>query len=88
MPSDQFAGFANRAGRDYPIGFATDPIELDVTSGSPVTIPHGLGRQIAGYLVIWQTVSTGFTVTDPDADSSKELVLTPDATGKVRLVLM
>ena len=67
---------------------ATDPIELSVTAGTPVTIPHGLGRQVTGWLVLWQNAACGFTVQDPAADSRQALVLVPSGTAKVRLVLL
>lgn len=70
------------------IRFSSDPIELDVTNGVAVTIKHGLGRQVAGWLVIYQTVVVSFVVQDPDADTRKELVLVPNASGFVRLVLL
>jgi hypothetical protein len=67
---------------------ATDPIELTVTAGLAVTLAHGLGRQIAGYLAIWKSAPCEFTVLDPAADSSRELVLVPSGTASVRLVLL
>lgn len=66
----------------------TDPIELDVQASVPVRIPHGLGRQVAGWLVIWQSALISFFVQNPTADSSRELVLVPSASGSVRLVLL
>lgn len=66
----------------------TLPIPLDVTSGTPAIIKHGLGRQIAGWLVIWQTAACQFYVQDPHRDTSQELVLIPNATCSVRLVLL
>ena len=66
----------------------SEAIELSVTAGTPVTLPHGLGRQIAGYLVIWKSAACDFTVQDPAADSSRELVLVPTGTASVRLVLL
>ena len=68
--------------------FATDPIELAVIVGVAVTIPHGLGRQVAGFLVIWKTAPCDFTIQNPIADSSKELVLVPSGSATVRLVLL
>lgn len=67
---------------------ATDIIALSVTAGVAVTIPHGIGRQIAGYLVIWRSAPCVFTVQNPAADSSKTLVLVPSGTANVRLVLL
>ena len=67
---------------------STDLIELSVTAGTPVTIPHGLGRQVAGWLVIWQSAACVFTVQNPAADSSRELILVPSGTANVRLVLL
>ena len=67
---------------------ATDIIALSVTAGVAVTIPHGIGRQIAGYLVIWRSAPCVFTVQNPAADSSKILVLVPSGTANVRLVLL
>lgn len=67
---------------------ATDPIALDVVAGVAVTIPHGLGRQVAGWLVIWQDAACAFAVQDPAADSRRELVLVPSGSASVRLVLL
>ena len=67
---------------------ATDPIPLSVIAGQAVTIAHGLGRQIAGYLPIWKSAPCEFTVQDPAADSSREIVLVPSGTASVRLVLL
>jgi len=68
--------------------FATDPIELAVSAGVVVTIPHGLGRQVAGWLVIWRDAACDFTIQNPIADSSRELVLVPNGSATVRLVLL
>ncbi len=70
------------------LAFATDFIELSVTAGTPVTIAHGLGRQVAGYLCLWRDAPCEFTVQDPAADSRRELVLVPDGTAHVRLALL
>lgn len=67
---------------------ATDPIEMSVTGGVAVTIAHGLGRQVAGWLVIWRSAECEFVIADALDDSSKELVLIPSGTAKVRLVLL
>lgn len=67
---------------------STDIIELAVQAGQAVSIPHGLGRQIAGYLVVWRSAPTTLYVQDPSKDTSKELVLVPTATASVRLVLL
>jgi len=67
---------------------STDIIELNVTAGTPITIPHGLGRQVAGWIVLWQEAPCDFTIQDPAADSRQELVLVPSGTAHVRLVLL
>ncbi len=67
---------------------STDPIELAVSAGIPVTIAHGLGRQVAGWLVIWRSTACEFSIQDPAADTSRELVLVPSGTASVRLVLL
>jgi hypothetical protein len=66
----------------------TDPLEFSVTAGTPLTIAHGLGRQITGWLVLWQDAACVFTVQDPTADSRQVLVLVPSGTANVRLVLL
>lgn len=65
----------------------SDPIELDVTIDTPITIRHGLGRQVH-WLCVWQSAFVDFKVADPAADTSRELVLVPSNTAKVRLVLL
>lgn len=67
---------------------STDLIELSVTAGLPVTITHGLGRQVAGWLTIWRSAACEFSIQDPAADTSRELVLVPSGTASVRLVLL
>lgn len=67
---------------------SSEPIELEVTASQAVRIPHGLGRQVVGWLVVWQSAVCNFFVQDPAADSSRELVLVPSATASVRLVLL
>jgi hypothetical protein len=70
------------------VTFESEPIALAVQTGVPVRITHGLGRQVAGYLVIWTDTPCAFSVQDPAADSSRDLVLVPSATASVRLVLL
>lgn len=67
---------------------STDSIPLSVVSGVPVTIRHGLGRQVEGWLVIWRTVPVDFHVLDPGADTRSELVLIPSASASVRIILL
>ncbi len=67
---------------------ATDLIELTVVATTPVTIKHGLGRQVGGWQVLWRdTAGIDFHVQDSTLDTSRELVLIPSASGNVRLVL-
>ena len=66
----------------------TDPIELSVQAGVPVTVSHGLGRQVAGWLVIWTDAPVSLSVPDPDADTRQELTLVPTASARVRVVLL
>ena len=66
----------------------SDAVELSVTAGTPVAIPHGLGRQVKGWLLIWCTVPVEFFVADAAADTRRELVLVPSATCDVRLLLI
>lgn len=67
---------------------SSDVIELDVVAGKAVNIEHGFGRQIAGWIVIWSDAYIEFIVNNPAADTSKNLVLTPNSTASVRLVLL
>lgn len=66
----------------------SDPIELAVTASEPVTIRHGLGRQVRGWLLIWCSAPVEFFVAEPAADTRQELVLVPSATCDVRLLLI
>lgn len=66
----------------------TDPIELTVEAGTPITIRHGLGRQVNGWLCVWSTAPVIFHVADPRADTARELVLVPSNSARVRLVLL
>lgn len=67
---------------------ATEAIALSVVVGVPVTIKHGLGRQVEGWLCIWSTADCTFHVQDPAADTARELTLIPSASASVRLVLL
>lgn len=66
----------------------TDPVPLDVQAGVPVTVTHGLGRQVSGWLVVWSDAPVQLYATDPDADTRQVLTLTPTASARVRLVLL
>jgi len=66
----------------------TDPIDLALVAGQPTTISHGLGRQITGWLIVWQDAVVDLYIQDATADTSKELVLVASATANVRLVLL
>ena len=68
--------------------FVTDIIELNVSIGTPVTITHGLGRQVAGFVVLWRSAPCDFHIQNPAVDSSRDLVLVPSGTASVRLVLL
>lgn len=67
---------------------SSDPIELSLAAGTPITVRHGLGRQVAGWVAIWKSAAVDLYVQDPAADTRAELVLVPTATAKVRLVLL
>lgn len=67
---------------------ATNPIEVSVTAATPFTVSHGLGRQVAGWMVIWSDADVVCHVDDPDADTASDLVLIPSATCNLRLVLL
>ncbi len=67
---------------------STAALDLQVTSGKPVRIAHGLGRQVEGWLVLWQTAPVAFSIQDPGADTAQELVLVPNASARVRLVVL
>jgi hypothetical protein len=63
------------------------PIEVVVNDAQPLRIVHGFGRQIIGGLVLWQTTPVAFSIQDPAADTANEIVLIPNASATVRLVL-
>lgn len=67
---------------------ATDYVELNVTDGEVICIPHGLGRQVGGWLVVWKDAPVDFTVHDAGADSAQELVLIASGTARARIVLL
>jgi hypothetical protein len=67
---------------------ATDPIEVDVLDSVPFTIRHGLGRQAAGWLVLWCDAPVALYATGAEVDPRQELELIPDASARVRLVLL
>ena len=67
---------------------STDIIEIFSPSLVPITIKHGLGRQLAGWQVIWSDADIRFYVDDPDLDTSTEITLVPSTTGAVRIVLL
>lgn len=67
---------------------ATEAIALTVVAGQAVTLAHGMGRQIEGFIVIWRDAPCELYVQDAAKDSSKELVLVPTASANVRVVLL
>jgi len=69
------------------INISTDPFELTVSNGVDVTIDHGFGHPIAGWVVVWASADIRF-IADEAQDSRKSLVLTPIGSGFVRLVLL
>ena len=68
---------------------STKPIQLACVSGVPIVIPHGIGRQLNGWLIVWKSVAgLDLVVLDPNADTSNSITLVPSATGLVRIVLL
>ena len=67
---------------------ASQPIPLTVKANQAVTIPHGLSRQLHGWLVIWSTAPVHLSIVDPLADTSQQLVLMPDQDAIIKLVLL
>lgn len=67
---------------------STAALHLSVVSGEPYTITHGFGRQVVGWLVLWQTAACDFVVQNPLADTRQQITLIPSATADVRLVLL
>lgn len=66
----------------------SEPIEMAVTGGTPVTVVHGLGRPVSGWLVIYQTADISFWLTSQGSNVGDSITLTPTGTGTVRLVLL
>lgn len=66
----------------------TAPIEVECTAGEPVSVAHGLGRPITGWLKIYQTAAIDFVIQDATADTRAALTLIPSADGVARLVLL
>jgi hypothetical protein len=66
----------------------SDPIELTFTAFTPLTVRHGYGRPIKGWLVVWADSFLGLRVVDEEADTRTELTLVADASGSVRLLLL
>jgi hypothetical protein len=63
-------------------------IEVEAQSGVPLDVRHGMGREVGGWLVVWQDAPGAFHVTNPHADSRQALTLTPTGTFRARLVLL
>lgn len=59
-----------------------------MTAGVPVDIQTGLGRQVGGYVIVWQSAPCVLHVADPKADTRRVLRLVPSATASLRLVLL
>jgi len=66
-------------------GIATEPITLDVQAGIPVRIAPQLGREPAGWLVIWSDAPVQFHALPTVAG---ELSLMPSTSARVRLVVL
>ncbi|PKM43255.1 MAG: hypothetical protein CVV05_15525 [Gammaproteobacteria bacterium HGW-Gammaproteobacteria-1] len=67
---------------------STHLIEVDAQNGIPIEVRHGMGRQVGGWLVVWQDAPGAFYATNPDADSSRALMLTPTGSFRARIVLL
>jgi len=67
---------------------SSEPIEITTETGKPITIKHGFGRQLAGWLVIWSDAPISFYVHDNSLDTSQEVTLVPSASAFTRLVLL
>lgn len=57
------------------LAWATDPIPLTVSPGEVVRVPHGLNRQVAGWLVVWATAPVVLSAPFPGADTRAYLDL-------------
>lgn len=64
---------------------STEIIELTVTAGQPVRIAPQLGREPAGWLVIWSDEPVQFHALPTVAG---ELSLMPSTSARVRLVVL
>lgn len=64
---------------------STEAIDLTVTAGQPVRIAPQLGREPAGWLVIWQDAPVQFHALPTVAG---ELMLMPSTSAHVRLVVL
>ena len=62
----------------------SDPIELSVTATEPVTIRHGLGRQVKGWLVIWRSAPGGLVVGEAGGGTRPGMGLAPASAGAGR----
>ncbi len=67
---------------------ATRPIAFTARAGHPVTISHGLGRQVEGWQVIWNDRPVVFSVLYPNANTANEITLVPSGDANVKLVLV
>lgn len=82
--------FSLRAVYARAVGAAivSDLIEVSVTAGVAFDVRTGLGRQVGGYVVVWQSAPCVLHVEDPKADTRRVLRLVPSATASLRLVLL
>jgi hypothetical protein len=71
-----------------PTKIVTEPIAVSVVFGFTVEIAHGLGRELAGFLVIWADHNASVWVDDPDASTAETLILRAGSTGDIKLVLL
>ena len=67
------------------LSFQSDAIELDALAGTPLTLAHGLGRPVNGWIVVYAEAPIALYALRNDNEA---LVLMPTACSRIRVVLV
>lgn len=67
------------------IAFQTDPIELDAVAGELLTVAHGFGRPVNGWIVIYAEAPVALHAAE---NTPQQLVLVPNSTTRLKVVLV
>lgn len=65
--------------------FQTDPIAFDAVADEPLTVTHGFGRPVNGWIVIYAEAPVSLHALE---NTPQRLVLVPSASTRIKVVLV